>query len=136
HEHWQSYLQHLRPQAVRRHGGPPVGTTGATQDGSTLTVGWCGMRLEILSFERRGQERYWPRRPRRILCFVPKYSRSLETFHHDYPMISGIRAFILPQGIPTIASHLPRQRNVRFLVLCAKSSLRSGVASTGPKFEV
>jgi hypothetical protein len=46
---------------------------------------------------------YVPVHYRRILCIFPKYSRSFGTFHHAYPLIGDVRAFMPPQGILLVA---------------------------------
>jgi hopanoid C-2 methylase len=52
---------------------------------------------------------------RRILCIFPKYSRSFGTFHHAYPLMSRVKAFMPPQGILVVAAYLPKQWEVRFI---------------------
>jgi radical SAM superfamily enzyme YgiQ (UPF0313 family) len=59
--------------------------------------------------------RYVPLHHRRILCIFPKYSRSFGTFHHAYPLMRSVRAFMPPQGILVVASYLPEQWKVRFI---------------------
>lgn len=58
---------------------------------------------------------YTPTNHRRILCVFPKYSRSFGTFHHAYPLMGKVRAFMPPQGILVVASYLPKQWEVRFV---------------------
>ena len=58
---------------------------------------------------------YVPRNPRKILCVFPKYSRSFGTFHHAYPLMRGVKAFMPPQGILVAAAYLPEQWEVRFV---------------------
>jgi hopanoid C-2 methylase len=53
--------------------------------------------------------------PRRILCVFPKYVPSFGTFHYSYPLIPGVRAFMPPQGILTVAAYLPKNWEVRFV---------------------
>ncbi|KAF3890374.1 MULTISPECIES: B12-binding domain-containing radical SAM protein [Nostocales] len=68
---------------------------------------------------------YIPRHHRRILCIFPKYSRSFGTFHHAYPLITRVKAFMPPQGILVVAAYLPKQWEVRFVdenVRAAKKS--------------
>ena len=59
--------------------------------------------------------RYVPLNPRRILCIFPKYSRSFGTFHHAYPLMGNVKAFMPPQGILIVASYLPQEWEVRFI---------------------
>lgn len=69
--------------------------------------------------------RYIPQNHRRILCIFPKYSRSFGTFHHAYPLMGRVRAFMPPQGILVVAAYLPKEWDVRFVdenVRPAKSS--------------
>ncbi|BAZ24053.1 radical SAM domain-containing protein [Kalymmatonema gypsitolerans NIES-4073] len=59
--------------------------------------------------------RYVPRHHRRILCVFPKYSRSFGTFHHAYPLMGNVKAFMPPQGILVVAAYLPQEWEVRFI---------------------
>ena len=59
--------------------------------------------------------RYVPQNHRRILCIFPKYSRSFGTFHHAYPLIPRVRAFMPPQGILVVAAYLPKAWEIRFI---------------------
>ncbi|MBE9206987.1 B12-binding domain-containing radical SAM protein [Nostoc sp. LEGE 06077] len=59
--------------------------------------------------------RYLPIHHRRILCIFPKYSRSFGTFHHAYPLMGNVRAFMPPQGILIVAAYLPQEWEVRFI---------------------
>ncbi len=59
--------------------------------------------------------RYIPSHHRRILCIFPKYSRSFGTFHHAYPLMGNVRAFMPPQGILIVAAYLPQEWEVRFI---------------------
>ncbi|BAY17779.1 radical SAM domain-containing protein [Anabaenopsis circularis NIES-21] len=59
--------------------------------------------------------RYVPIHHRRILCIFPKYSRSFGTFHHAYPLMGNVRAFMPPQGILIVAAYLPQEWEVRFI---------------------
>jgi radical SAM superfamily enzyme YgiQ (UPF0313 family) len=52
---------------------------------------------------------------RRVLCVFPRYTRSFGTMHHAYPLIRGVKAFMPPQGILTVAAYLPKSWNVRFV---------------------
>ncbi|MEY2977254.1 MAG: hypothetical protein RLZZ435_1393 [Cyanobacteriota bacterium] len=58
---------------------------------------------------------YQPRNSRRILCVFPKYSRSFGTFHHAYPLMGRVKAFMPPQGILVVAAYLPESWEVRFI---------------------
>ncbi|MDX2241872.1 MAG: B12-binding domain-containing radical SAM protein [Leptolyngbyaceae cyanobacterium bins.302] len=58
---------------------------------------------------------YVPRNQRKILCVFPKYSRSFGTFHHAYPLMRGVKAFMPPQGILVAAAYLPEEWEVRFI---------------------
>ena len=62
-----------------------------------------------------GITRYIPQHHRRILCVFPKYSRSFGTFHHAYPLMGNVRAFMPPQGILVVAAYLPKEWEVRFV---------------------
>lgn len=61
------------------------------------------------------QTRYIPRNQRRILCIFPCYSRSFGTFHHAYPLMRNVRAFMPPQGLLIVAAYLPPEWEVRFI---------------------
>jgi hypothetical protein len=52
---------------------------------------------------------------RHTLIVFPSYSHSFGTFDHAFPLIAGVCALMLPQGISLIASLLPEARDVRFL---------------------
>jgi radical SAM superfamily enzyme YgiQ (UPF0313 family) len=54
------------------------------------------------------------RNTRNILCVFPKYAPSFGTFDYSYPLV-GVKGFMPPQGILTIASYLPANWNVRFV---------------------
>lgn len=58
---------------------------------------------------------YIPRNHRRILCVFPKYARSFGTFHHAYPLMRKVRAFMPPQGLLVVAAYLPQQWEIRFI---------------------
>jgi radical SAM superfamily enzyme YgiQ (UPF0313 family) len=62
-----------------------------------------------------GKGRYQPHRARHILCVSPIYSRSFGTFHHAFPLMKGVHAFMPPQGILVVASYLPKTWEVRFV---------------------
>ena len=47
---------------------------------------------------------------RRVLCVFPAYTPSFGTFAHAYKLISGVRAFMPPQGLLVIAAYLPQLR--------------------------
>ncbi|BAY46100.1 radical SAM domain-containing protein [Scytonema sp. HK-05] len=68
--------------------------------------------------------RYVPRHHRRILCIFPKYSCSFGTFHHSYPLMGGVKAFMPPQGILIVASYLPKEWEVRFIDENVQSATR------------
>lgn len=67
----------------------------------------------LVATDRRSP--YRPQNRRRILCVFPKYSRSFGTFHHAYPLMRGVRAFMPPQGILVVAAYLPAEWEVRFV---------------------
>ena len=69
--------------------------------------------------------RYVPRHHRRILCVFPKYSRSFGTFHHAYPLMGNVKAFMPPQGILIVASYLPQEWEVRFIDENVQSATRT-----------
>jgi len=54
------------------------------------------------------------RTPRKILCVFPAYTKSFGTFQNAYPLM-GVKAFMPPQGILTIASYMPPNWDVRFV---------------------
>jgi len=58
---------------------------------------------------------YIPANRRRILCVFPRYIPSIGTFQHAYSLVPGVRAFMPPQGILTIAAYLPKEWEVRFV---------------------
>jgi radical SAM superfamily enzyme YgiQ (UPF0313 family) len=58
---------------------------------------------------------YVPHHRRRVLCIFPRYQRSFGTFHHAYPLLGGVRAFMPPQGLLVIAAYLPQAWEVRFV---------------------
>jgi len=51
---------------------------------------------------------------RRILCVFPKYTRSFGSFDYAYPLL-GVKAFMPPQGLLTIAAYFPKHWEVRFV---------------------
>jgi radical SAM superfamily enzyme YgiQ (UPF0313 family) len=51
---------------------------------------------------------------RNILCVFPKYAPSFGTFDYSYPLV-GVKGFMPPQGILTIAAYLPANWQVRFI---------------------
>jgi radical SAM superfamily enzyme YgiQ (UPF0313 family) len=65
--------------------------------------------------DRPLERAYVPKNHRRILCVFPKYVRSIGTFHHSYGFMPGVRAFMPPQGILTVAAYLPDQWEIRFV---------------------
>ena len=58
---------------------------------------------------------YIPKNQRRILCIFPKYARSFGTFHHAYPLMKGVKAFMPPQGLLLVCAYLPETWEVRFV---------------------
>src|SRR6185295_17136534 len=58
---------------------------------------------------------YSPATIRNILCVFPRYTPSFGTFHHSYSLLGGVRAFMPPQGLLTIAAYLPESWPVRFI---------------------
>ncbi len=52
---------------------------------------------------------------RNILCVSPAYSPSFGTFEYAFPLRSGTRAFMPPQGLLVIAAYLPPTWQVRFV---------------------
>jgi radical SAM superfamily enzyme YgiQ (UPF0313 family) len=70
-----------------------------------------GEQAEIKSH----RSRYSPKNCRRILCVFPKYSRSFGTFHHAYPLMGRVKAFMPPQGILVVAAYLPEAWEIRFI---------------------
>ncbi|MBD2458245.1 B12-binding domain-containing radical SAM protein [Nostoc sp. FACHB-87] len=70
---------------------------------------------DLASASNPKKARYVPLHHRRILCIFPKYSRSFGTFHHAYPLMGNVRAFMPPQGILIVAAYLPQEWEVRFI---------------------
>ena len=58
---------------------------------------------------------YAPSTVRNILCVFPRYAPSFGTFHHAYPLLGGVRAFMPPQGLLLVAAYLPESWRVRFV---------------------
>jgi radical SAM superfamily enzyme YgiQ (UPF0313 family) len=56
-----------------------------------------------------------PHNHRRVLAVFPQYSRSFGTFHHSYPLMWGVKAFMPPQGILAVTAYLPKHWEVRFI---------------------
>ncbi|KYC41432.1 radical SAM protein [Scytonema hofmannii PCC 7110] len=83
------------------------------------------MLLEKTFASNTSTTSYIPRHQKRILCIFPKYSRSFGTFHHAYPLISRVRAFMPPQGILVVAAYLPKQWEVRFIDENVRSAKKS-----------
>lgn len=52
---------------------------------------------------------------RNILCVFPAYEPSFGTFQYAYPLMAGVKAFMPPQGLLTIAAYLPAAWPVRFV---------------------
>ncbi len=73
------------------------------------------MVISSSNFLRGAKNRYHPRSYKRILCVFPRYVPSFGTFQYAYPLIPGVRAFMPPQGILTVANYLPREWEVRFV---------------------
>ncbi len=55
------------------------------------------------------------RNRRRVLCVFPAYVPSFGTFQSAYPLLAGVRAFMPPQGLLTVAAYLPEAWEVRFV---------------------
>ncbi len=51
---------------------------------------------------------------RRILCVFPRYTPSFGSFDNAYPLL-GVKAFMPPQGMLTIAAYLPGHWEIRFV---------------------
>lgn len=62
-----------------------------------------------------GKTSYQPKNKRRILFVFPKYTPSFGTFHHAYPLVKGVKAFMPPQGILVVAAYFPEKWEVRFI---------------------
>jgi radical SAM superfamily enzyme YgiQ (UPF0313 family) len=60
----------------------------------------------------------------RVLCVFPKYTKSFGTFNNAYPLL-GVKAFMPPQGLLTIAAYLPRHWDVRFIDENVKPATKS-----------
>lgn len=52
---------------------------------------------------------------RRVLCVFPSYSRSFGTLHYAYTLVSGVKAFMPPQGMLLVAASMPKEWEVRFI---------------------
>ncbi|MDZ4816322.1 MAG: B12-binding domain-containing radical SAM protein [Verrucomicrobiota bacterium] len=52
---------------------------------------------------------------RKVLLVFPKYSNSFGTFHHAFPLMGDVQAFMPPQGILLIAALIPTEWEVRFV---------------------
>jgi radical SAM superfamily enzyme YgiQ (UPF0313 family) len=75
------------------------------------------MKLEQIREASPGQRNIAPEVAavtRRILCVFPRYTSSFGTFDHAYPLL-GVKAFMPPQGLLTIAAYLPKHWDVRFV---------------------
>ncbi len=81
--------------------------------------------LDLKSTPTTERTRYIPLHNRRILCLFPKYSPSFGTFHHAYPLMGNVRAFMPPQGILIVASYLPQEWEVRFIDENVRSATRA-----------
>ncbi|MDG2991626.1 B12-binding domain-containing radical SAM protein [Candidatus Synechococcus calcipolaris G9] len=71
--------------------------------------------LKLVPEMTGGRVDYRPQNHRRILCIFPRYSRSFGTFHHAYPLMGTVRAFMPPQGILLVAAYLPPSWDVRLI---------------------
>jgi hopanoid C-2 methylase len=83
-----------------------------------LTTATLTQEMQSPSLEPQSQSRrtpYCPRNQRRILCVFPQYSRSFGTFHHAYPLLGHVKAFMPPQGILLVAAYLPEMWDVRLI---------------------
>jgi radical SAM superfamily enzyme YgiQ (UPF0313 family) len=58
---------------------------------------------------------YQPRNVRNILCVFARYTPSFGTFHHAYPLLGSVRAFMPPQGLLVVAAYLPEAWGLRFV---------------------
>ena len=54
------------------------------------------------------------KKSRNILCIFPAYAPSFGTFAHAFAFVPGVRAFMPPQGLLTVAAYLPEAWQVRF----------------------
>ena len=52
---------------------------------------------------------------RRVLCVFPHYTPAFGTFNHAYRLMSGVRAFMPPQGLLVVAAYMPKDWSVRFI---------------------
>lgn len=80
--------------------------------------------VDLKSASTTERTRYVPLHHRRILCIFPKYSPSFGTFHHAYPLMGNVRAFMPPQGILIVAAYLPQEWEVRFIDENVRSARR------------
>jgi hopanoid C-2 methylase len=69
----------------------------------------------VTELSTRVRTPYTPRNHRRILCIFPKYARSFGTFHHAYPLMRGVRAFMPPQGLLVVSAYLPQEWEIQFI---------------------
>jgi radical SAM superfamily enzyme YgiQ (UPF0313 family) len=75
------------------------------------------MKLEQIRESAPGLQRLAPEVAavtRRVLCVFPRYTKSFGTFDNAYPLL-GVKAFMPPQGLLTIAAYLPKHWEVRFI---------------------
>ena len=52
---------------------------------------------------------------RHVLCISPRYAPSFGTFEFAYELISGVKAFMPPQGLLVVAAAVPSSWQVRFV---------------------
>src|SRR4051812_37045122 len=52
---------------------------------------------------------------RRVLCVFPAYTPAFGTFAHAFKLMRGVRAFMPPQGLLTIAAYVPETWAVRVI---------------------
>lgn len=76
--------------------------------------------FESITQDTTSKTSYIPSNQRHILCIFPKHSRSFGTFHHAYPLMGSVKAFMPPQGILIVASYLPKTWEVRLKFLTVK----------------
>jgi radical SAM superfamily enzyme YgiQ (UPF0313 family) len=63
--------------------------------------------------------------PRRILCVSPRYAPSFGTLEYAWELMSGVKAFMPPQGLLAVAATAPPSWKVRFV----DENLRPAVAA-------
>ena len=52
---------------------------------------------------------------RRLLCVSPRYAPSFGTFEYAYELMSGVKAFMPPQGLLVVAAAAPAAWQIRFI---------------------